>query len=559
VALAAAALMAAGAALAQAGPETVPTRPAPFRELAMTPSPTNVVDVTLKLAFGEYQIGADKVHLRTYNGKLVSDPLVVKPGDTLRVRLENALDCPKGATCTCKPDPCADGKESPAAHVHGALAGAPPANIFNSTNLHTHGLHVSPRCHSDNVFVDVEPGCGFSYEFKIPADHPAGTYWYHPHVHGATAIQVSSGAEGALIVKGAFDEVPGIRGAKDEILLFQQIPYKCDFQTAANWACKPGQVGLVQDFAQQFGPGKWDASKRYTTINGVVQPAITLRPEEVRRWRLIHGGLREKVVVAVGRKAGAAFTVEKGWLHLIALDGLPTGDVRQKDRVELDPGYRADVMIRAPKEPGTYYLLDEPSTRLLAPLNAAQRAEETPLEPLKVLAVIKVEGKPCSDPQNPCHRDLPRPEQLAGFRLPSITDAEIAGRQPQKVYFDIKNGAFTVCGKAYDPKAEPRRLEFGKADEWVVASSTVAGHPFHIHVNPFEVIDETTGERYWKDTLFVDKGKTVKVRMRYETFDGDFVLHCHILDHEDQGMMETVRIAPGPQPVEACPPLNKVP
>ena len=76
-----------------------------------------------------------------------------------------------------------------------------------------------------------------------------------------------------------------------------------------------------------------------------------------------------------------------------------------------------------------------------------------------------------------------------------------------------------------------------------------------------DVSEEWTriGRRYWKDTLFVDKGKSVKVRMRYETFDGDFVLHCHILDHEDQGMMETVRIAPGPQPVEACPPLNKVP
>jgi FtsP/CotA-like multicopper oxidase with cupredoxin domain len=98
---------------------------------------------------------------------------------------------------------------------------------------------------------------------------------------------------------------------------------------------------------------------------------------------------------------------------------------------------------------------------------------------------------------------------------------------------------------------KPRGLELGKADEWIVASSAVAGHPFHIHVNPFEVIDPS-GERYWKDTLFVDKGQTVKLRTRYETFDGDFVLHCHILDHEDQGMMESVRIAPGPQPVEEC-------
>jgi len=477
---------------------------------------------------------------------------VARPGDTLRIRLENTLPCPEGQTCTCKPDPCAGGQESPAAHAHAVVSGVPPKSVFNTTNLHTHGLHVSPKCNSDNVFVDVQPGCGFSFEFKIPKSHPAGTYWYHPHVHGSTAVQVSSGAEGALIIRGDFDEVPGIREAGEDVILFQQIPYKCNFDVATDWTCKPDQLGIVEDFTQQFGTGKWEASGRFTTVNGLVQPVIKMRPEEVRRWRLIHGGVRERLTVAVGEKTGdSSFQVQKGWLNLIALDGLPTGGVKASDAVRLDPGYRADVLARAPQKPGTYYLLDEPSAPLLTALDATEAAATEALEPRKVLAVLVVEGKPCSDPKDPCHRTLPEPARLASFRLPSVTDQEIAGRAPQKVYFDISQGKFTVCGRDYDPKLPPRSLELGKADEWIVASSTVAGHPFHIHVNPFEVI-EPSGERYWKDTLFVDKGQTVKLRTRYETFDGDFVLHCHILDHEDQGMMESVRIAPGPQPVEEC-------
>jgi FtsP/CotA-like multicopper oxidase with cupredoxin domain len=549
------ALLAAGAALAQGGPESAPVKPPQFKNIQKLESKKGELLFNLKLGFNNATIGEDRTRLRTYNGSLVGPTLVARPGDTLRVLLENGLPCPKGQVCTCKPDPCAGGKEAPAAHMHSSvLGGPPPATIFNTTNLHTHGLHVSPKCNSDNVFVDVEPQCRFSFEFKIPESHPAGTFWYHPHVHGSTAIQVSSGAEGALIIRGKFDEVPGLRGAGEDILLFQQIPYKCNFADAADWKCTKDQIGLVEDFGQQFGPKKWQASGRFTTVNGLVQPVIKMRPEEVRRWRLIHGGVRERLVVAVGQKAGDGFSPLSGWLNLIALDGLPTGDVKAVGSVKLDPGYRADVLARAPKTPGTYYLLDEPSAPLLtAPdVDEKQVAGAVPEpEPRKVLAVIVVEGNPCSDRSNPCHASLPQAADLKPFRLPSVTDAEIAGRQPQKVYFDISGGKFKVCDQEFDPKMEPRKLEFGKADEWIVASSNVAGHPFHIHVNPFEVI-EPSGERYWKDTLFVDAGTTVKLRTRYETFDGDFVLHCHILDHEDQGMMETVRIAHGPQPVQAC-------
>lgn len=538
-------------------PEAAPMDPPPFRELQELSSQNGTLALDLKLGYTDAKIDRDKVRLRTYNGDLVGPTLVAKPGDTLRVRLENTLPCPEGRVCTCKPDPCAGGEESPAAHAEHAASHVPSKSVFNTTNLHTHGLHVSPKCNSDNVFVQVEPGCGFSFEFKIPENHPAGTFWYHPHVHGSTAVQVSSGAAGALIIRGAFDEVPGIQGTGEDVFLFQQIPYKCNYASARDWTCKPDQVGTVEDFSQQLDFLKWQESGRFTTINGLVQPVIKMRPDEVRRWRFIHGGIRERLKVAVGEKTDkGGFQAQKGWFNLIALDGLAIGDVKAVDSLRLDPGYRADVLVRAPQKPGTYYLLDEPSAPLLSSLLDTVRAikgtKAESVEPRKVLAVVVIEGNPCSDPQDPCHNTLPDPASLKAFRLPSITDEEIAGREPQKVYFDITGKKYKVCGRVYTPEAPPRSLELGKADEWIVASSSIAGHPFHIHVNPFEVI-EPSGERYWKDTLFVDRGTTVRVRMRYdERFDGDAVLHCHILDHEDQGMMEAVRFAPGPQPVEQC-------
>ncbi|HEX4959478.1 MAG TPA: multicopper oxidase family protein [Thermoanaerobaculia bacterium] len=553
-------LLLASSALGQAVPELAPDSDHPPLYDPEPLRPTRgVLSATLRLGYSKQTIGKQTVELRTYNGKAFGPTFWVAPGDTIKVRLINDLPCPTGKVCKPTPIPCLTGKEEHTLHAHfETLAGSPDPKGFNTTNLHTHGLHVSPNCSSDNVLLNLDPGGhGFHFEFKIPKNHPSGTFWYHAHVHGSTAIQVSSGVEGALIVSkpGGFDDVPGIKGARSRMLLFQQVPYKCNFANAKDWSCKPGEVGKVEDFGQQFGPNAWKDSGRYTTINGQLQPTIDMRPGEVQRWRLIHGGVRETIMAAVGKKNGDDFIVEKGWLHEIALDGLPTGTVTERDRIELEPGYRVDVMAKAPMTPGKYYLIDEPSAPLLVPFDVTPEAAlNAAPEPRKVLAIIEVGDKPpCTDPRSPCHRSLPDPAKLKPFRLPDITAREVAGREPQKVEFDIAGNPlkFMICGKDFDPKMPPRKLEFGKADTWLISSKR-ANHPFHIHVNPFQVKDET-GQWTWKDTLLIKPGTTYEVRTRYETFRGDFVLHCHILDHEDEGMMELVQIAPGPQPVKACP------
>lgn len=519
---------------------------APFAQPSELRSENGVLETTLTVAYAENTIADCRVRLRSYNGGLVGPTLRVKPGDTLKIKLDNRLP----------PNPAGAGHGSGHGAAHGAADG--DINIphdFNTTNLHTHGLWVSPMGNGDNVTLRIEPGTSFDYEIAIPEDHPSGTFWYHAHIHGATALQVSSGIAGALIVEGGLDTVPQIAAAEDNILVFQQIAYD--------------EQGEIENY-DDFGPGVWAKTHRQTTINGQIVPTITMRPGEVQRWRMIHAGVRETISPAFKRMddaAGPHFGDLNGLapatlaalpsavsFHEIAVDGLALGRIDTWPVIELQPGYRSDVLVRAPA-------VDRTTTFLLTD---GELAPEASLlgdpEPERILARIVVSGATVDMP-------LPTDEDVAGF-LPHrpITDAELDG-VPQTVRFDIANRLCDpngVCIETCDPdtdagcatrfmvndrpfsNAHDRLLTLGTAAEWTL-SGEAGNHPFHIHVNPFQTTrigPDGREQIVWRDTLLVRQGAApVKVRMRYRRFIGTFVLHCHILDHEDQGMMELVTIS----------------
>jgi L-ascorbate oxidase len=195
----------------------------------------------------------DRVRLRSYVAAgappnpftpFVAPTLRAKPGDTIRVSLNNELSPEPGCT---PPD-------------------INTPHCFNSTNLHSHGLWVSPSGNSDNVLITIRPKVAFEYEYNIPATHPAGTFWYHPHLHGSTALQVSSGMAGALIVHGDRAPTPEHTGDidtllrdeagtpyKERVVLFQQVAYACRVDPNdpkspikknpdGTWACGPDDV-----------------------------------------------------------------------------------------------------------------------------------------------------------------------------------------------------------------------------------------------------------------------------------------------------------------------------
>ncbi|WP_448956387.1 multicopper oxidase family protein [Labrys neptuniae] len=628
-----------------------------------------IVDVRLDFMRAKFSIdnpdpsdprgGEDPVELRSFGGCNTGPAVFVKPGDTLRLNLSNQTD---------KADPtCTDPQR----------AGTSPAECFNTTNLHSHGLHVSPAGNSDNVLLNIPPQTAFPYEINIPADHPSGTFWYHPHRHGSTAAQVASGAAGVLVVKGsrpytaptALDphpiadvdtilHTPDGAPFPEKLFLFQQIAYACFANDPANpaqwwqniytrdglynagnandstgpavapWTCplpapgKPVSAGAVENFQLQlFSPTIWDTNGRFTSTNGVVQPTLTVPAGQIQRWRFVHAGIHDTINVQIVRATPVGGLIANSALSgnrqeqkaalvgacnatpetlipqlEIATDGLTRAKIHTihaqpvngqlQESNYLQPGYRSDILVVFPQD-GDYCLLNQ-----AAPAKA-RLAGQGPSTP-ELLAYIHVRGgKAVTGPieefvgktlhaANPTLPPAVRDGLLVGDLRPWAPFLELpappAGSSVQPAHFEIGKAGFTINGQSYKPDVVNIKRQVNTLDDWLLTSSGEP-HVFHIHVNPFEILDVTTenplthqqesifdqngkcktpeagdqsglASQYcgmyhvFRDTVFVENGYQIHIRTRYERYIGEYVLHCHILDHEDAGMMLNIAIVP---------------
>jgi FtsP/CotA-like multicopper oxidase with cupredoxin domain len=573
----------------------------------------------------------DEVRLRSYVGDVASPtvPFVaprvdIWPGETFRLTLKNQLPAD---------DPSCSGPTNDSNIPH----------CFNNTNMHTHGLWVSPVGNGDNVLLTVNPGIDFQYEYNIPSDHPSGTFWYHPHLHGSTALQVSSGMAGPLIVHG--DRAPNRRedGSikpgdidtllktpegqpfRERVLLLQQIPYACRDGNGAiktnpdeTWRCDSGDVGTIEGY-DQLRPGSWDASGRYTSINGEVVPTLAAaQAGAVERWRIIHAGVRDTIKLRLRKLEPSAVEVayravttdaKESFVDQnctgeplaalgLAADGLTRRALNERTDTIMQPGYREDLLVVFP-EPGTYCIIDgelEPvetvnnegyGRELLGYIEvegaAAPGADTSSVDTVIDALVASAQANLPDDVSGEIITALQDGMRLSAFVAhPDVAEAEVTGKQtlgfrifnasispePPRIQFEIGQlgqdlaGNLTLRKSApYDPQRIDRTLLLGGVDEWTL-TSFFAGHPFHIHVNPFQIVEvlnadgvdvsgpgDPNASQYanlkgmWKDTLFVEQSHIIKLRTRYQRYIGEYVLHCHILDHEDQGMMQNVRIA----------------
>ncbi len=639
-----------GGALAQSGAgsqQTVvapplltltPPGPRPLKEMGVAP-PSAVegpeVQANLDVVYINSRIWNpnskmfDQVRLRAYQDATrpndpsrpyVAPTLVAKPGNTVRILMRNLLPPEEGCP------------------GHGSDINIP--HCFNTTNLHSHGLWVSPAGISDNVLRTLPPNKDFTYEYEynIPADHPAGTFWYHPHVHGSTAIQVASGLAGALIVKGerlpqravGGGVIPGdvdvlLKSAPDKTFVMQQIQYICRDPKAppgpsglrpsktlgpgGPWICDKGDVGVLDGY-DVFGPN-WGKSGRFTTVNGATTALLSqdARVGMPERWRFIHGGVADTIRVSIRKRAAGAKAIDLTQIGAakqdeiieqqceptkdavpqfeIAADGLTRVRALERTSTFLQPGYRSDVLV-AFDEPGEYCVIDET-------VNVAQAGVQGSSDRRQLLFLVKVDAGKAAPPRDQVVDLLASSaERLAipdaafkaaivkGLRenldltafAPHTTLANAKIDTHQTLFFSLSNaetkpskgpavGREVGKMKRFDPNDFSRTLVLGNTDEWELRidpdDAVKIGHPFHIHVNPFEVMSVTgpggrdltadpTSQYFgmkgaFKDTIFIEYEAVVKVRSHYRRYIGDFVLHCHILNHEDGGMMEMVRIA----------------
>lgn len=479
------------------------------------------------------------LRLRGYDGEMIGPTFIAKPGDTLKIRLNNMLP-PEAHRSGCE--------------VHTETCDHATPHAFNTTNLHTHGLHVDPTGNSDNVFIELESGESFDYEIHIPKNHVAGTFWYHAHVHGSTTVQVSSGVHGAIIIRGDYDQVAEIKQAKERVMVLQTIAFD--------------EQGVVEDnenfFVEKWHPLGW-SNGWHISVNGQVMPEIAMQPGSTELWRFVHAGAREYMNLRLVSACDSRYDVP---LVQLAADGIPFSKKRLADDkgTFIAPGYRSDVMVK-PKHRGVYYLIDasvEGSTELSdSYCDQSRDGEDFSLDEKaqNIIARLTVTGPRHSMrlPRNRHLKKLNRPVIINNAELSSDIEYTVFNIAPKEgvdpsdpTQLFGANFKFTINNKTFNPN-NARELKLGTAQTWKIKSESFF-HPYHIHINPFEVITrDTVGnikDRYWRDTIFVwppDEGQDpseaeVEIRTRYEDFTGSFVMHCHILDHGDRGMMEKITI-----------------
>lgn len=479
-------------------------------------------------------LGGCPLTLRTFNGQLVGPTLRIKQNDTINLNLDNQLP---------KETPDQIQRQFEQENQNAYLATTPAS--FNTTNMHYHGLHVSPTGNSDNVLIAIEPQSKFGYEVKVPATHPIGSYWYHPHAHGSTSLQVGSGMAGAIVIADNPASTPKsllAANAHEKIFMLQTILYNEEGKLDRITKLFPGPSSPNPSHKECSKPdnyGTWPCAKRRITINGQIVPIITMKRGEVQRWRLVDTAFRESI----------QFAVKGHDLHEIALDGNYLGRVDTWDAgtpIDLEPGYRSDILIKASNEPGDYPIIDqaESSTKSL------RFAEE----PENVLAILRVTDE--TDDMA-----LPTSAEMAPLAPFGNTDLSKSANGVQEVVYKLGQGLvnpnrtyFQVNYRAFSP-GNVRQLALNAIDMWsltTVGDPTGVANPipplphvFHIHVNPFQW--SRTGpdgkpELVWKDTLLVQGPAVTNVYTQYTDYIGQFVMHCHILDHEDLGMMEVEEV-----------------
>jgi FtsP/CotA-like multicopper oxidase with cupredoxin domain len=381
-------------------------------------------------------------------------------------------------------------------------------NLGESTNLHFHGLHVPPTGTADNIFLEVPPGEVASYGFRIPEQHPAGLFWLHPHLHGSVARQVSLGLAAPLIIRGPLDAVPEVAAAREHVLVLQ------DFQLdRSGRPIDPGMAALM---------GGREGS--LVTVSGQTRPRYAIEQHGTLRLRLINASASRFFRLAL----------EDHELHVIATDGGGLAAPRRVDEILMAPGERRDALVLGAKEDGLYRLMNLPYHRGSAGMMGGSLGTRTAFE----IASVVYEGRAQSPQRLPSAlgdvERLPEARRRRTFVL-SETMGMMSGRG--------MGMRFLINGREFDDRRVDDRVRLGDIEEWEYINNTDMDHPMHVHTNAFQRVGaDGQAAPAWLDGIVVPARRRERIRIRFTDFVGATVQHCHILDHEDLGMMSTMQV-----------------
>jgi FtsP/CotA-like multicopper oxidase with cupredoxin domain len=472
-----------------------------------------------------------------------SPTLHVFPGDTLNITLDNQLPSVPGGAA----DEMAVGPD--------IWNCGWPNMTAASVNLHFHGTNTRPICHGDEVIHTlVNAGDVYTYSVTFPTDEPPGLYWYHPHVHGLSDAAVQGGATGAIVVEGIENLQPEVSGLPERILLIRDQRLARGPPPDGKADASPVQVAAVPS---------WDLTLNYVPIEypDYVPAVIGVNPGEKEFWRVVNSSA-DTIVDLVLNYDGVAQPLE-----IVALDGVPTGSHDgsgvgtpiTKTHVLLPPAGRAEFIMTSPSTAVKTAIF---KTRAI---DTGPSGDSDVARPLAVLSASRSATVALPSIPKPTRGPGPR-------RFDGIDAAPIHARR--KLHFSEKplvatgdigqDFYITVDGetpksfKAANPPAIITRQ--GSVEEWTIENRTLEVHEFHIHQIHFQLrardgVAVPSEERQFFDTIQVPywSGEgpypsiTIALDFRGD-ITGDFVYHCHILDHEDHGMMAIIRVLPSSPP-----------
>ena len=488
------------------------------------------LNVHLVYVTGTDDSGNTTFCFKTLDGR-ESPTLYLYPGDEVTLRVTNLVPPDAPGLPQMKMAPVMD--MTPADDSAAKKCGA--STMTNSSvNVHYHGTNVSPTCHSDEVIHTlVNSGETFEYRSKFPGDEPPGLYYYHPHVHGLSEAAVQGGATGLIVVRGIENLQPAVAGLPQRLLIVRDYPMPKELQPPAP---------------------ENNVSLNYIPVPYPAYPpaVIHAKPLERQFWRVANNSADTIIDVELN------YDGTPQPLNVVALDGVATGSqdgtrmgkiVRVKHLLIPTAG-RAEFIMTTPG-------LDVQKAVLLTRyINTGEAGDSDPTRPLAVIDVRGSQGD--EDLQT-----IPAFQHVSGRqRFEGLAEAPVTARR--HLYFSEKNEEsqffITVEGqqpKLFNPNNPPAIVTHqGGVEEWTIENRTEERHEFHIHQIHFLVMAEnglpvSPSQRQFLDTVDVPawsgtgRYPSVTVRMDFRGPDiGDFVYHCHILEHEDGGMMATIRVLP---------------
>jgi len=501
------------------------------------------VEVNLEAKVAPVSVGGKTANLLTYNGQYPGPTIRARIGDRLKVNMKNSIP------------------------TQGTNALGHDRSI---TNLHTHGLHVSPMGNSDNAMVIIKPGEKFVYEYDLSKENQGALHIYHPHIHGAVAEQIWGGLAGAIDI---VDEDKTLADYETHLLIVRDLGLN---------GTEPEQFTMMDYMMGKEGD--------MVTVNGLVNPVLSIRPGQVQRWRILN----------ISNARFYKLSLENHQFHVVGTDAGLLDKPYPMSSILLAPAERVDILIKADQSPKNYRFLSLPYNRgcmrmggsgqitlmtLSYKGNAANDRLPTAVNP----AAVRLNKEPKKTEQLILSMGMMGGDMMSGDMMGMMGGGMMGmggrgmggmgmGRgqsggdsmsQGKGSMGTMKQGSGSgmnmgmrgyINGVSFEMmegmkmSAFTIKSELGTYEVWEIVNRSCMDHPFHQHVNHSQVLSIEGGDPEYasfytsapalKDVVVVPRMGRAKILLPVTDYAGMCMFHCHIVEHEDIGMMGLWEIGP---------------